>query len=72
MKTKELWLCAVIIGINQLVTTGVMSQLVVRNIGLGLTQTQAVSLMTVCALIGLVGSYAFDAFDQKLGVKKQW
>jgi len=70
LKTKELWLCSLIIGINQLVTTGVMSQLVVRNTSLGLTQAQAVSLMTVCALIGLVGSFAFGAFDQKLGVKK--
>lgn len=70
LKTKEMWLCALIIGINQLVTTGVMSQLVVRNIGIGFTQEAAVGLMTVCALIGVVGSYAFGAIDQKLGVKK--
>ena len=38
LKTKEMWLCALIIGINQLVTTGVMSQLVVRNVGIGFTQ----------------------------------
>lgn len=70
LKTKEMWLCALIIGINQLVTTGVMSQLVVRNTGIGFTQEAAVGLMTVCALIGVVGSYAFGAIDQKLGVKK--
>lgn len=70
LKTKEMWLCALIIGINQLVTTGVMSQLVVRNVGIGFTQEAAVGLMTVCALIGVVGSYAFGAIDQKLGVKK--
>ena len=35
LRTKEMWLCALIIGINQLVTTGVMSQLVVRNTGIG-------------------------------------
>ncbi len=70
LKTKEMWLCALIIGINQLVTTGVMSQLVVRNTGIGFTQEAAVGLMTVCALIGVAGSYAFGAIDQKLGVKK--
>ena len=70
LKTKEMWLCALIIGINQLVTTGVMSQLVVRNVGIGFTQESAIGLMTVCALIGVAGSYAFGAIDQKLGVKK--
>ena len=70
LKTKELWLCALVVGINQLVTTGVMSQLVVRNTQIGFTQASAVALMTVAALIGLVGSYIFGALDQKLGVKK--
>ena len=70
LKTKELWLCALVVGINQMVTTGVMSQLVVRNTGIGFTQEKAVALMTVCALIGLVGSYLFGAIDQKFGVKK--
>ncbi len=70
LKTKELWLCAFIVGINQLVTTGVMSQLVVRNTQIGFEQTKAVTLMTIAALIGLVGSYIFGALDQKLGVKK--
>ena len=70
LKTRELWLCALIIGINQLGTTGVMSQLVVRNTGLGFTQDAAVGLMTVCALIGVCGSYLFGAIDQKFGVKK--
>ena len=70
LKTKEMWLCALIIGINQLVTTGVMSQLVVRNVGIGFTQEAAIGLMTVCALIGVAGSYAFGAIDQKLWLKK--
>lgn len=69
LKTKEMWLVAIIIGINQLVTTGVMSQLVPRNMEFGFSQAQAVSLMTVCALVGLAGSYGFGFIDQKLGVK---
>ena len=68
--TKELWLCAIIIGINQMVTTGVMSQLVVRNMGIGFAQEKAIALMTVCALVGVVGSYLFGFIDQKFGVKK--
>jgi len=69
LKTPEMWLVAIIIGINQLVTTGVMSQLVARNMEFGFSQAKAVSLMTVCALVGLVGSYGFGFIDQKLGVK---
>ncbi len=69
LKTKEMWLVAFIVGINQLVTTGVMSQMVPRNMEFGFSQTQAVSLMTVCALVGLVGSFGFGFIDQKLGVK---
>ena len=69
LKTKEMWLVAFIVGINQLVTTGVMSQMVPRNMEFGFTQAQAVSLMTLCALIGLAGSVGFGFLDQKMGVK---
>ncbi|MGF6375904.1 OFA family oxalate/formate antiporter-like MFS transporter [Clostridiales Family XIII bacterium PM5-7] len=69
LKTKEMWLVAVIIGINQLVTTGVMSQMVPRNMEFGFSQATAVSLMTVCAIVGLAGSFGFGFIDQKLGVK---
>lgn len=69
LKTKEMWLVAIIIGINQMVTTGVMSQMVPRNMELGFTQPKAVALMTVCALVGLAGSFGFGFIDQKLGVK---
>jgi MFS-type transporter involved in bile tolerance (Atg22 family) len=47
-----------------------MSQLVVRNMGIGFTQEKAIALMTVCALVGVVGSYLFGFIDQKLGVRK--
>ena len=56
LKTKELWLAAVTTGFFQICSVGVMSQLVVRNISLGFTQVQAVSIMTLLACIGVVGS----------------
>ena len=70
LRNKELWLCSIIIGLNQLVTTGVMSQLVVRNTSLGFDIGFAVKLMSVCAVIGVMGSYLFGWIDQKFGVKK--
>ncbi|GHU68379.1 hypothetical protein AGMMS49983_20950 [Clostridia bacterium] len=70
LKNKQLWLSATSTGIIQLITTGIMTQLVVRNVSLGFEEGQAVAMMTVLALIGVVGSWAFGVIDQKLGTKK--
>lgn len=67
---REFWLASITTGIYQLVTVGVMTQLVVRNMQLGFTQTQAISIMTLLAAIGVVGSWLFGVIDQKYGTKK--
>lgn len=66
---KDFWLAALTTGIYQLVTVGVMTQLVVRNMQLGFTQVQAISIMTVLAAIGVFGSWLFGIIDQKWGTK---
>ena len=50
---KELWLAAITTGFFQICSVGVMSQLVVRNVSLGFTQVEAVSIMTLLACIGV-------------------
>ena len=70
LKTKETWLVALVLGINFLVTVGIMSQLVQRNVSLGFEESVAITLMTVCALIGVAGSYAWGWVDQKFGTKR--
>lgn len=70
LKTKEFCLAAVTTGLYQLVTVGIMTQLVVRNIQLGFTEVQAISLMTILACIGVAGSWGFGVIDQKYGTKK--
>ena len=67
---REVWLTALTTGIYQLVTVGVMTQLVVRNMQLGFTQTQAISIMTFLAAIGVFGSWLFGILDDKYGTKK--
>lgn len=69
LREKQLWLTALTTGIYQLVTVGVMTQLVVRNMQLGFTQTQAISIMTFLAAIGVFGSWAFGVLDTKFGTK---
>jgi hypothetical protein len=63
--TKQFWLISLGLGIYMLVTVGVMSQLVPRLVGLGFELNQAILSMTVCALIGVVGSYLWGVVDQK-------
>lgn len=70
LMTKELWLAAVTTGFFQICSVGVMSQLVVRNMSLGFTQVEAVSIMTLLACIGVIGSWAIGILDDKIGTKK--
>ncbi len=69
LREREFWLTSVTTGIYQLVTVGVMTQLVVRNMQLGFTQVQAISLMTLLAAIGVAGSWIFGVLDTKFGTK---
>lgn len=70
LKVKELWLAAITTGFFQICSVGVMSQLVVRNMSLGFTEVQAISIMTLLACIGTAGSFVIGIIDDKLGTKK--
>ncbi|MCR5667084.1 MAG: MFS transporter [Eubacterium sp.] len=70
LKTREVWTVGLATGILQLCSTGVMSQLVSRNIELGMSQAQAVSMMTVVAVVGIFGSWFIGVLDDKFGTKK--
>lgn len=66
LRTKEFWLISIGLGLYMLVTVGVMSQLVPRMVSLGMEQNSAIFTMTVCAIVGLAGSYLWGVLDQKL------
>ncbi|MCU6762299.1 MFS transporter [Brotonthovivens ammoniilytica] len=70
LKTRAVWTVALATGILQCCSTGVMSQLVVRNQELGMSATQAVSMMTIIAVVGIFGSWLIGVFDDKFGTKK--
>ncbi|MDR2741793.1 MAG: MFS transporter [Treponema sp.] len=63
--TKQFWLISLGLGLYMLVTVGVMSQLVPRLVSLGFELNWAIGSMTVCALVGVVGSYLWGVLDQK-------
>lgn len=70
LKIKELWLAAITTGFFQICSVGVMTQLVRRNMDLGFTQIEAISIMSLLAFIGVFGSFVIGVLDDKLGTKK--
>ena len=70
LRTKELWLSAIVPGLMGLVLVGIISQFVARNMELGLSQGMAVGAMSVAAICGMIGSYVVGLLDTKLGTKK--
>lgn len=69
VRTKEFWLISGGLGLYMLVTVGIMSQLVPRMTSLGLTQENALFIMSVCSVVGIVGSYLWGVLDQKLSTR---
>ncbi len=70
LKTKETWLVAISTGMFQICTVAVVSQLVIRNMQLGFSNAQALSIVTVVACIGVVGSWLVGLLDDRIGTKK--
>lgn len=70
LRMKEVWTVGLATGILQLCSIGVMSQLVSRNIELGMDANKAVLMMTVIALVGIFGSWFIGVLDDKFGTKR--
>lgn len=70
LRCKETWLVAVTTGMFQICSLGVVSQMVLRNMELGLSREQATFILSLVALIGLVGSFFVGYMDERLGTKK--
>ena len=61
---------AVTTGMFQICSLGVVSQMVLRNMELGFSREQATFILSLVALIGLVGSFFVGYMDERLGTKK--
>lgn len=67
---REVWTVGIARGMMQLCSTGVMSNLVNRNIELGMAPEKAIFMMTVIALVGIFGSWFIGVLDDKFGTKR--
>ena len=67
---RQIWLIGLGFGIYILVTVSLISQLIPRLTSSGWSEGKATGMMTIAAILGLVGSYATGWLDQKLGTRK--
>ena len=70
LTNKQVWLTNIAFGVYILVTVSLVSQLIPRLTAGGWTQGKATGMMTVAAVLGLLGSYVTGWMDQKIGTKK--
>lgn len=70
LRCKETWLVSITTGMFQICTLGVVSQMVLRNMELGFSRTQATLILSLVACIGLVGSFLIGFVDERMGTKK--
>ena len=70
LRAKETWLCALSTGFLMLAQMGIMTQLVARNIEVGIAPDLAVSVMSAIAVIGIIGAVIFGRILFRLGIKK--
>ena len=70
LATKETWLCVLSTGFLMLVQMGIMTQLVARNMEVGMNQAMATGVMSAIAVIGVIGSVIIGGIVFKLGIKK--
>ena len=70
LATKETWLCVLSTGFLMLVQMGIMTQLVARNMEVGMNQAMATGVMSATAVIGVIGSVIIGGIVFKLGIKK--
>lgn len=69
LRDKDMWFIALGFGMLWMVTVGIVSQLIPRMMSVGYSQPDALMLLTIASVVGLVGSYFWGWLDQKVGTK---
>jgi MFS family permease len=70
LKMKDIWLMAVGTGCVYIMLVGVMSQMVPRQISIGIAQPQAVLNLSIAAFIGVPGAFVWGWLGHKIGSRK--
>ncbi len=70
LTNKTVWIQSVCYGLLFLTTIGLVSQMIPRMIGLGHTQQFGLMMLSLAAVVGIVGSIVWGLIDMKIGTKK--
>lgn len=71
LKSKYVWIFGIAYGFFGLATVGIMSQLVGFFMTTrGWSQPMSINIITIAAVIGMIGSVLWGTVDQKIGTKK--
>lgn len=70
LTTKIVWLQSICYGLLFLTTIGLVSQMVPRLMFLGHSETFALSMLSLAAVVGMVGSVVWGIIDMKIGTRK--
>lgn len=71
LRNDQVWVCAVTTGIFQICSVGTMSQMISRTTnGFGFSVATAATIMSVCAVVGVLGSFLIGVLDQRIGTKR--
>jgi sugar phosphate permease len=69
LKMKDIWLMAIGTGCVYIMLVAVMSQMVPRQMSIGIDQAQAVLNLSIAAFIGVPGAFIWGWLGHKLGSK---
>lgn len=67
---KTVWFQSICYGLLFLTTVGLVSQMVPRLIGLGYDQKFGLTMLSLAAGIGIIGSFVWGTIDLKIGTQK--
>lgn len=70
LKTPMVYSIAITTGIFGVCVNAVITNMVARNMEMGMTMSKAALMMTIIAIVGLVGSWGIGIIDEKLGTKR--
>ena len=69
-KTKEFWMLVLIFGFLFMGLVATMAQMIPRLASLGMDTNAGILWLSIASIIGIPGSFAWGAIDQKIGTGK--
>lgn len=70
IRTPQVWMIAVLVGIYSMVLMGLLSQFVVRHQEIPVSESQAILMFSVASAIGLISGPVWGGLENRLGTKK--